>query len=188
MMLISKKIMMKQPKHFPFSKTNICPCSQQTFYLAERTRETEARQLWVVGRSEVGRCLVGSGRWVVGGRLPQRWGRAGEVSSKQTHNYSYSCVCLSSLLCALQTKLPILTHRPPLLLRLYSPPPLGLVTRWLLLLHLHSAQLCPIPFAPTAFDRSRAIVCVNKHFTIQHKLFLVLVIVVVVMLLPSMLE
>lgn len=124
MMLISKKIMMKQPKHFPFSKTNICPCSQQTFYLAERTRETEARQLWVVGRSEVGRCLVGSGRWVVGGRLPQRWGRAGEVSSKQTHNYSYSCVCLSSLLCALQTKLPILTHRPPLLLRLYSPPPL----------------------------------------------------------------
>lgn len=123
MMLISKKIMMKQPKHFPFSKTNICPCSQQTFYLAERTRETEARQLWVVGRSEVGRCLVGSGRWVVGGRLPQRWGRAGEVSSKQTHNYSYSCVCLFSLLCALQTKLPILTHRPPLLLRLYSPPP-----------------------------------------------------------------
>lgn len=122
MMLISKKIMMKQPKHFPFSKTNICPCSQQTFYLAERTRETEARQLWVVGRSEVGRCLVGSGRWVVGGRLPQRWGRAGEVSSKQTHNYSYSCVCLSSLLCALQTKLPILTHRPPLLLRLYPPP------------------------------------------------------------------
>lgn len=180
--------MMKQPKHFPFSKTNICPCSQQTFYLAERTRETEARQLWVVGRSEVGRCLVGSGRWVVGGRLPQRWGRAGEVSSKQTHNYSYSCVCLSSLLCALQTKLPILTHRPPLLLRLYSPPPLGLITRWLLLSHLHSAQLCPIPFAPTAFDRSRAIVCVNKHFTIQHKLFLVLVIVVVVMLLPSMLE
>lgn len=177
--------MMKQPKHFPFSKTNICPCSQQTFYLAERTRETEARQLWVVGRSEVGRCLVGSGRWVVGGRLPQRWGRAGEVSSKQTHNYSYSCVCLSSLLCALQTKLPILTHRPPLLLRLYSPPPSW--PRHPLAIAVTLALSTALSH-PTAFDRSRAIVCVNKHFTIQHKLFLVLVIVVVVMLLPSMLE
>jgi len=63
MMLISMIIMMKQAKHFPFSKTNICKCSQQTFYLAKRMRETEARQLWVVlGGKGGGVVLVGGGR------------------------------------------------------------------------------------------------------------------------------
>jgi len=163
MMLISMIIMMKQAKHFPFSKTNICKCSQQTFYLAKRMRETEARQLWVVlGGKGGGVLLVGGGRKF----------RANK------HTITVTVVFVSPLLCALQTKLPILTHRP---LPLKDPTPWALWPS-----HSHSPMLSPFPFPfpPTTADRSRAIVCVNKHFTIQHKLFLVLVVAVVVVLLP----
>lgn len=93
-----------------------------TNFLFGRKNEGNRSQTAVGGWAVRSGAVLG-GQWEVGGgwSIASAVGRAGEVSSKQTHNYSYSCVCLSSLLCALQTKLPILTHRPPLLLRLYSP-------------------------------------------------------------------
>lgn len=161
-----------------------------TNFLFGRKNEGNRSQTAVGGWAVRSGAVLG-GQWEVGGG----WSIASAVgegggSFEQTNTQLQLQLCLS-LLVAVRTanktsyfNPPPTSAAPPLL----PPSPLDPFTRWLLLSHLHSAQLCPIPFAPTAFDRSRAIVCVNKHFTIQHKLFLVLVIVVVVMLLPSMLE
>jgi len=139
MMLISMIIMMKQAKHFPFSKTNICKCSQQTFYLAKRMRETEARQLWVVLGGKGGGVLL------VGGE---------EVSSKQTHNYSYSCVCLSV---AVRTanKTSYFNPPPPPVER---PHPLGSVA---ISLALANAFSFPFPF-PSYDCRPLTCNCMRK--------------------------
>lgn len=89
-------MMMKQTKHFPFSKTNICKCSQQTFYLAERKGKKQKPDnswkgvgLWGVAK-----------KWHLG-----RVGSGGDVgvglgSFEQTNTQLQLQLCLSLRCCA----------------------------------------------------------------------------------------
>lgn len=110
MMLIPMIIMTKQTKHFPFSKTNICKCSQQTFYLAERMRgETEARHLWVIFGVATREAW---GWWLCGERCGG--------SFEQTNTQLQLQLCLSLRCCA---------HCKQKFLFSVAKPPTTLVTR-----------------------------------------------------------